>query len=196
MYDKSSINNSKRNYMKTLGEVFKSLFALNDIPSEIANGVITKLNISDTARSVAFWVSFDGLVERNKLFESERLISKVLKLHSAKINPKFPSELFSADYFPQLYLSIKNEVPSLNGTLNNAEVTLDNNVLTIHLLNGGKSLLDAKGFDKLLKKAVFEEFGRVIEVQYTGTFEVEAESSEYLDAIKNAEEQMHREAVA
>ncbi len=196
MYDKSSINNSKRNYMKTLGDIFKSLFAFSDIPSEIANGRITKLNISDTARSVAFWVSFDGLVERNKLFESERLISKVLKVHSVKINPKFPSELFSADYFSQLYLAIKNEVPSINGTLNNAEVTLDNNVLTINLLNGGKSLLDAKGFDKLLKKAVFEEFGRVIEVQYTGTFEIEAESTEYLDAIKNAEEQIHREAVA
>ena len=54
--------------MKTIGEVFSSLFGTADFPQAVSNGVITKLNIATEARSVTLWVNFDGLVERNMLF--------------------------------------------------------------------------------------------------------------------------------
>ena len=69
-------------------------------------------------------------------------------------------------------------MPSINGTLNNAEVRFENNTLTINLLNGGKTLLDSKGFDKALIKLISEEFNLCISVNYTGTFEVEENSEE------------------
>ena len=194
--EQRSLENSRRNYMKTIGEVFKSLFGVGDFPQSISNGVITKLNIVSEARSVTLWVNFDGLVERNILFDAESKIAKALKVSSVEIKPHFRAELFSKDYFPQLYLAIKHEIPSINGTLNNAEVTFENNELIINLLNGGKNLLDAKGFDKSLVKHIADEFDLHISVRYTGVFEVEAESTEYLDAIKSAEVQMHRENMA
>ncbi|MGN0490779.1 PolC-type DNA polymerase III [Ruminococcus sp.] len=182
--------------MKTIGEVFSSLFGTADFHQSVSNGVITKLNIATEARSVTLWVNFDGLVERNMLFEAENAIAKILKVSSAVIKPHFPSELFTAAYFPQLYIAIKREIPSINGTLNNAEVKFEDNTLTINLLNGGKSLLDAKDFDKALKNKVAEEFDLHINVAYSGTLEIEADSSEYRDAIKSAEEQVHRENLA
>ena len=84
--------------MKTIGEVFKSLFGVGDFPQSISNGVITKLNIVSEARSVTLWVNFDGLVERNVLFDSESKFSKMLKA-SVVIKPHFRSDLFTADYF-------------------------------------------------------------------------------------------------
>lgn len=182
--------------MKTIGEVFSSLFGTADFPQAVSNGVITKLNIATEARSVTLWVNFDGLIERNMLFEAESRIAKILQVSSAVIKPHFPSQLFSAAYFPQLYLAVKREIPSINGTLNNAEVKFEDNTLTIILLNGGKSLLDAKGFDKALKNIIAEEFDLHIIVAYSGTLEIEADSSEYRDAIKSAEEQVQRENLA
>ena len=182
--------------MKTFGEVFSSLFGTADFPQAVSSGVITKLNIATEARSVTLWVNFDGLVERNMLFEAESGIAKILQVSSAVIKPHFPSQLFSAAYFPQLYLAVKREIPSINGTLNNAEVRFEDNTLTINLLNGGKSLLDAKGFDKALKNIIAEEFDLHINVAYTGTLEIEANSSEYRDAIKSAEKQVQRENLA
>lgn len=182
--------------MKTFGEVFSSLFGTADFPQAVSSGVITKLNIATEARSVTLWVNFDGLVERNMLFEAESGIAKILQVSSAVIKPHFPSQLFSAAYFPQLYLAVKREIPSINGTLNNAEVRFEDNTLTINLLNGGKSLLDAKGFDKALKNIIAEEFDLHINVAYTGTLEIEADSSEYRDAIKSAEKQVQRENLA
>ena len=178
--------------MKKLGEVFNPLLDKSQLSADLSNGVLTKLNICNEARSITLSVSFDGLIERNKLFTAEKQIAKALCLVSATIEPSFPSQLFSADYFPELYLAIKRDIPSINGTLNNAEVSFDGTNLTINLLNGGKSLLDAKGFDKELIKFVANEFNIRIGVIYSGTFEADVESVEYKESIKNAEEKMHR----
>lgn len=177
----------------TLGYVFTSVFNGFELEPSVASGILSKLNINKTARSVTLDVNFDGLVERNVLFEAERKIAGVLNVSAAVIRPHFKKDLFTADYFPQLYLAIKREVPSVNGTLNNAEVKFEDNVLSINLLNGGKSLLDAKNFDKLLVKKISEEFDMHITVQYTGNFEVNEESDEYKQAIENAEKQIQRE---
>ena len=179
--------------MKKLGEVFNSLFGITDFADEVSDGEITKLNIGKEARSVTICVNFDGLVERNALFDAEKKISDALKASSVLIIPHFPKEMFSADYFPQLYLAIKRDIPSINGTLNNAEASFDGKDITINLKNGGKGLLDAKGFDKALTKIIAQEFGINAGVKYTGTFEAEADSTEYIETIKSAEKQIQRE---
>lgn len=177
--------------MKTLGEVFDSQFGIK-LPQQISQGELTQLNINKQARLITLAVKFNGLVERNTLFDTEKLITKILAYHTV-IKPHFPSELFSADYFPQLYAAVRRDIPSINGTLNNAEVRFENNTLTINLLNGGKTLLDSKGFDKALIKLVSEEFNLYISVNYTGTFEVEENSEEYKAAIQDAQEKINRE---
>lgn len=177
--------------MKTLGEVFDSQFGIK-LPQQISQGELTQLNINKQARLITLAVKFNGLVERNTLFDTEKLITKTLAYHTV-IKPHFPTELFSADYFPQLYAAVRRDIPSINGTLNNAEVRFENNTLTINLLNGGKTLLDSKGFDKALIKLVSEEFNLYISVNYTGTFEVEENSEEYKAAIKDAQEKINRE---
>jgi DNA polymerase-3 subunit alpha (Gram-positive type) len=177
--------------MKTLGEVFDSQFGIK-LPQQISQGELTQLNINKQARLITLAVKFNGLVERNTLFNTEKLITKTLSYHTV-IKPHFPTELFSADYFPQLYAAVRRDIPSINGTLNNAEVRFENNTLTINLLNGGKTLLDSKGFDKALIKLVSEEFNLYISINYTGTFEVEENSEEYKAAIQDAQEKINRE---
>lgn len=177
--------------MKTLGEVFDSQFGIK-LSQQISQGELTQLNINKQARLITLAVKFNGLVERNTLFDTEKLITKTLAYHTV-IKPHFPTELFSADYFPQLYAAVRRDIPSINGTLNNAEVRFENNTLTINLLNGGKTLLDSKGFDKSLIKLVSEEFNLYISVNYTGTFEVEENSEEYKAAIQDAQEKINRE---
>lgn len=177
--------------MKTLGEVFDSKFGIK-LPQQISQGELTQLNINKQARLITLTVKFNGLVERNTLFDTEKLITNALAYHTV-IKPHFPTELFSADYFPQLYAAVRRDIPSINGTLNNADVRFENNTLTINLLNGGKTLLDSKGFDKALIKLISEEFNLYISVNYTGTFEVEENSEEYKAAIQDAQEKINRE---
>lgn len=177
--------------MKTLGEVFSSQFGIN-LPQQASKGELTQLDINKQSHLIILSVNFSELIGRDLLFEAEKSITKVLAYH-AVIKPHFPTELFSADYFPQLYTAVRRDIPSINGTLNNAEVKFENNTLTINLLNGGKTLLDSKGFDKALVKQIYEEFNLHISVIYTGTFEVEENNEEYKAAIQNAQEKINRE---
>lgn len=177
--------------MKTLGEVFSSQFGIN-LPQQASKGELTQLDIDKQSRLIILSVNFSELIGRDLLFEAEKSITKVLAYH-AVIKPHFPTELFSADYFPQLYTAVRRDIPSINGTLNNAEVKFENNTLTINLLNGGKTLLDSKGFDKALVKQIYEEFNLHISVIYTGIFEVEENNEEYKAAIQNAQEKINRE---
>ena len=78
--------------MKKLGEVFNPLLGNIPLQQDISSGALTQLHIYKQARSIVLSVSFDGLIERNKLFEAEKKIASVLNAISVKINPKFPSE--------------------------------------------------------------------------------------------------------
>ena len=182
--------------MKTLGEVFNPYLADKPLADDISSAELLKLNINSNNRSITMTAKFGGLVLRDNLFAAEKQISKSeLNLGSVRINPIYDSKLFSADYFPELYKAVKRDIPSINGTLNNAFVTYEEGNLQITLNNGGKSLLDAKGFDKALKRLVAEEFSLEINIIYTGTLEVDGQSEEYMQAMKNAAEKIERQKI-
>lgn len=181
--------------MKTLGEIFSSVSGGIKLPADISDGIVKKVNISSTNRWVSLWVDFNVLIDTAELFKAESTLATAVNSHVV-IYPHFDSRLFTAEYFPQIYRAIKREIPSINGTLDNAIVSFDGSNLTVELLNGGKSLLDAKEFDKVLARHIQNEFDLHINIIYTGTLEVNAESDEYKEVIKSAEQQIHREQLA
>lgn len=182
--------------MKTLGEVFNPYLADKPLADDISSAKLLELNINTNNRSIAMTAGFGGLVKRDSLFTAEKQISKSeLNLGSVRINPIFSPNLFSADYFPELYKAVKRDIPSINGTLNNAFVTYEEGNLQITLNNGGKSLLDAKGFDKALKRIIKDEFSLEINIIYTGTLEIDGQSEEYVQAMKNAAEKIERQRI-
>ena len=176
--------------MKTVGDIFKAMGANGD--ACVLNGIVEKVNINNNSRAVSVQARFDSLIPFEALFNSERALAQALGA-SVRFFPKYDPSLFTADYFPQLYSAVRREIPSINGTLNNAAVSFENNILTIELQNGGKSLLDAKDFDRLLKKQISEQFGFIPELRYGGTLEIDGQSEDYLQAIKNAETAIQRE---
>lgn len=177
--------------MKTLADIFGSYAAFAEIPAEIAQGVVTKVKLLSEARVVTLWVDFAALTPREQLLGAEKQFSKMLDA-SVCLKPHFGAALFTADYFPHLYTAVRREMPSINGTLHNAEVRLDGDRLLIHLHNGGKALLDAKGFDAALKRLIAEEFDLQLSVVYTGTFEARNDDA-YQQVMQNAQKQLTRE---
>ena len=178
--------------MKTISELFTPLLRGSQIDGQIAQGRVTKVNIHNEMRLVTLWVDFDFVADRAAMFEAEKLFSSALNA-SVIIKPHFGSKLFTADCFPQLYTAVKREIPSINGTLNNAEVTYSDGVLVITLQNGGKALLEAKHFDEILQKYIFEEFDLNVSIKYTGNVEASENSEEYKQVMESAKKQQERE---
>ena len=172
--------------MKTIENILGPYLKSGEVPGNILRGIVTKVNIRSDIRVCAFTVDFEELIAYDDLDKSERAFSRALDSRVI-IKPHFGEMNFSADYFPELYKMVKRETPSINGTLNNAEVTFENETLTIGLQNGGKALLDAKGFEKTLCRIVRELFDKQIKVLYTGVLEADDSSDEYRQAMRSAE---------
>ena len=178
--------------MKTLRELFASFTADAQLDPALTSGEVTKVNIQNEYRLITLWVNFSSLIDRSELIAAEKLYSQALNA-SIVIKPHFGAALFSSDYFPQLYAAVKREMPSINGTLNNAEAQLSDDVLVITLQNGGKALLDAKHFDEILLRYIREEFDLNLKIRYTGTFEVSESGEEYRQVMQSAQKQQARE---
>lgn len=181
--------------MKTLGEIFNSQLqtALQD---KIACGVVSNIRINKAERTLSVFVHFPELVGGKALIQAEKqLASSALSLSKAEIIPHFSKELFTPDYFQDLVEQIKKKIPSLNGTLKDAEVSIYGNNLRICLKNGGKAILDEKGFDRYLKQLIHDEFDRDFEIFYEGITQVDGSDSQYIEHQKDVEEKLHREQV-
>ena len=181
--------------MKTLGSIFGFTVGNTKIPEPITGGIVTRVNIINEVRQITLWVHFNTRIPHDDLITTEKLYSKNLD-SAVIIKPHYGRELFDVSYFPDLYKAVRREIPSINGTLNNAEVRLDGDTLIITLFNGGKAILDAKGFDRVLTRRISEQFDMTVRIRYTGTLEATEDSDEYRQAMQNAQKQIEREQQA
>ena len=178
--------------MKTLGSIFGSSVGNTKIPDRITDGVVTRVNIINEVRLITLWVHFSELIPLDDLIRTEKLYAKSLD-SSVVIKPHFGRELFTVRYFPELYKAARREIPSINGTLNNADVKQDGKNLRITLYNGGKAILDAKGFDGVLLRLIAEQFDLSFNLIYDGLLEMTEDNTAYQQQMQNAQKQVQRQ---
>lgn len=181
--------------MKTIGEIFGKKLNLQ-LNKDVSDGVIDSISINKELRSMTVNAAFPGLISGKDLFSfEEKVKNSDLQLSSVIIVPHFPKALFTPDYFQELVSQVKRKIPSINGTLKDAEVSIYGNNLTINLKNGGKAILDEKGFDNYLVNLINEEFGIEFNIRYSGVTEVDMDNQLYIENQKNVEKKIHRENV-
>lgn len=181
--------------MCTLYETFAKYLNNSDALDNVAGkGQVLDIAFSHQTRLLYITVKYDNLINRCDLFNAEQvLVDSTLGLSRAIIIPKFPSDKFNVGYISEIILELKKRIATLNGTLKNAQFTLNNDTLTITLVNGGKALLDAKKFDEALKQIIQEEFSLDFNIKYDGSTEIEDNSHIYHEKKKNIEEKIARE---
>ncbi len=181
--------------MCTLYETFAKYLNNSDaLDNIVGKGQVLDITLNRQTRLLYITVKFNDLINRDKLFNIEQvLVDSTLGLTKVVIMPKFPSDKFDVSYISEIILELKRRIATLNGTLKNAEFTINNNTLTITLANGGKALLDAKKFDEALKQIIQEEFSLDFNIRYDGLTEIADDINIYQEKKKNAEQKIIRE---
>ncbi len=179
--------------MNTLKSIFSEYLSA-PIEQSLADAQIIDLKINKEHRTLKVYVKCEKLVDACDVFVTQRLLkSSSLGLEKASIYPVYNESLFDVSYFSELVEFLKAEVPSLNGTLNDAQLFRKDNVLTVKLAHGGLSLLIAKDFSTLLSSIIQKKFNLNFEVQYSGVTEIEAESEQYIEQMTNVEKKIVRQ---
>ncbi len=180
--------------------LFKDLFfdVLNfeKMPDVLRDAEVINIRYEKNLRKITVNLKLSSLIDRKSLYSVEDEIkNSILSPYIVSINPKYSGELFISQYYPQLIIQLKKETPSFNGSLNDSDITINGDVITVNLKHGGKSILQKKGFDKALAHIINDEFGLQFRIEYDGVLEVDFKDPVSISKRENAIEKEIRETV-
>jgi DNA polymerase-3 subunit alpha (Gram-positive type) len=148
-----------------------NLLDIFDRSTELANNKeifqssqITDMKVAKELKRIEIELFLNEVVCKSILFCVANDIKRVYELNILKIFTRYPSELFSHAYYPQILTYITMKVPYSKQFLENSTATYDDKLLTIYLQGSGAELLVHNGLSDEIKKMVLEEFGLEIEV--------------------------------
>ncbi len=180
--------------MKTFKEIFGNFIDENLINPKILDADLSEIAVNDVLRTTTLYLDFNALVPRIDLHKTEDLLkNSILNFSRIRILPHFGPQLFDISYFTQLVEALKTDMPRINGTFRDSEITFQDNTINIKLKNGGKVLLDSINFDIELIKLIQREFDMTVTVSYSGVTELDSENQEYIDSRIETEKQIQRE---
>lgn len=130
------------------------------------------LNANPEERSICVVFKSDNILKTQDIFECQRAIEKKANLNKVKITVKYIPTMFCDNYFPELVAELKSLSAIVNGFLEGANFSFENNTLHIALKNGGKSMLLKGNTDNIIKKIVAEHFSINIDVCFEGVEEL------------------------
>ena len=183
--------------MNTFNDLFAKYLSDAPLSPEVCNSAIKSVNINAKKRAMDIYTAFQAPLECSALFAAEKALqnAKDLGLTTVHIYPQYPSDTFSAEYYPQLVMQLKRSIPSLNGTVADSTALLNGNVLTVMLKHGGAAILISKGFDKELQKLIASQFGLRLHIEFDGVVSIDADSENYVQKQKDMQEKQRREKI-
>jgi len=116
------------------------------------------------------YLSFSVFVEFSELCAVEKTISMAVKI-PVTIRPQYPAEMLIPDNFPTIIELLRRENAAVNGTLDGAAVSINENNVLISLTHGGLGLIHSTGMAKQLEKLIFDVFRRTVKVDFGGVTE-------------------------
>jgi DNA polymerase-3 subunit alpha (Gram-positive type) len=151
--------------------LIKELFSeyIEDIPNSIGKGEIIKITHTEDLKRMTIYASFQNVQKTSYVIDFENSMRKSLGIDELSLMCRYAPNLLSEDYFPEITEKLKRIMSVVNGYLNGAVYTLQNDTLTIELSGGGYELLHKAGFETAYARIISDEFTRNITVILCGS---------------------------
>ncbi|MBR6420636.1 MAG: PolC-type DNA polymerase III [Oscillospiraceae bacterium] len=171
--------------MQTLREFLREYAA--KLPAVVMNGRLRRVLANPARTKLYLETEYDAPVPFDALTEAESELAQRLKLQSLRILCRYPAACFSADVLPELFRSLRRDLPMINGFLEDAGLTLSGALLQISLMHGGADILENTNFRDELARAVKAVYDTQITVEFTG---------EHLHVTQEEQAQMQEAVIA
>ena len=142
---------------------------LEEIPPSVQTGSIEEILYDEgKLQNVTFVTKFSSVVPFADIISFERMTAKALKIRNFRLDCRYDPALFTLESYPVAVEMLKRELPIINGFLNDAEVTLENDILDILIHNGGLEILNKFRFCQEFEKFTEKHFSKKITVNLQG----------------------------
>lgn len=180
--------------MSSFKDIFGNIIVEKQPDIDILNAEVVRVKLDKVNRILELYMVFPKLVERPKLFYTEKLLkASDFFLSRVVIKPKFPKEIFRVDYFQDLVLQLKREIATLNGFFDGAEASLNNDELTVSLKHGGYDFLKNKNINKEISDIIKREFDISVTVKFDGVLYTDSENATHIAKYDITKEKLSRE---
>ena len=178
--------------MNKLSDIFSSYLSAK-LPDTVGNAKAYDVVVNKENRILNIYADFDVFASADDIFYAQRLIkTSSIQFSAVMIHPRYKKEMFDVSYFSEIAKLLKAETPSLNGSLNDAQLFCKDNVLTVKLAHGGLNLLKIKQFDVMLSNIIRKMFSLSFSVEFSGVTEIDGNSDEYIENLNNVEKKIQR----
>ncbi|MDE6102556.1 MAG: PolC-type DNA polymerase III, partial [Ruminococcus sp.] len=147
----------------------------SEIPESIRQGEIFKLTYSEKLDNINFFALFKNLVPSEDIFSFEKTVESAIRVDRIRLMCRYPSEIFGMNCYNELIKLLKRDIPVVNGFLDNADVKLNDNVLSITLKHGGRNILEKYHFCRSFSQLAYNQFGVEISVNLNGSENVSSD---------------------
>ncbi len=180
--------------MNSFNSLFGNLLS-ESLRATFQSGIIDEIILNKSTKEITIKCTFSSLVGFIDLEKAEQAIAAEYSLISACIEPKMPSECFGIEYFPSIVNAVTNYNSAMGGFLDGCEASLlnGNSILRVKVSKAGAEILKSMGFESYVAKFIGRRFGKRIEVEVYGDYEISLEDENFARMISAAEEDTRRE---
>lgn len=167
---------------------------LTDIPVSVQKGIIENIIYDkDKLQNITFVVQFPSVVPFKDVIHFEQVTAAAIQVKSFRLDCRYSPELFTLESYPIVVDMLKRELPIVNGFLNHADVTFQDDILNIEIHNGGLEILQKFHFCRKFEDFVQKHFSRTIQVNLKG--EAAFTEAQLQSVIAQAPPEYHPEPV-
>lgn len=152
--------------MQTLREFLREYSA--KLPDVVLNGKIRRVMANADRSRLYFETEFDAPIPFAELSAFETELTDRFGIQAVRLLCRYPAESLSVSVLPDLFLSLRRDLPMINGFLENAGLSLSQDVLTITLQHGGADILESTRFREELARAIRTIFSRNLTIRFDG----------------------------
>ncbi len=154
--------------------LFSSVFedALGaDIMGALPKGSVSDFNIDIENRSVSFAVSFSKYVRKAIVDKTIAALKTGLQIDNCEVKISYAPELFCEDACRDIVECVRLSSAAINGYLNDADYSLQSDLLKITLKHGGLDIITECGFEQRFCSMIRQMFRLDIKLEFCGQLE-------------------------
>ena len=131
---------------------------------KVLGATIESLDSCDNGKRITMHISSREYISREDLHNAEIAVREKYGLSAVRFEPKFPSELFSADVLDDVIIELRRRVATVNGSFTGCkwEYDKDKATVTANLAMDCRPLLRARDFEDKMQQLIKDEFGVLI----------------------------------
>ncbi len=178
--------------MITLSEMFSRYRIVVD--PVLGDAAVGNVRINRQNRIVTVELHPASTVKRSVVIAAQKALEGAqIGADKVRLDLRYTPEMFSLGYFSEIVDELREQTPSFNGSLNDAELErAGDERLIVNLAHGGAGLLEQMGFKEALSDLLYREFGLRFEIEFGGVTQLNADDTQFIDSINNAQKKIER----